>query len=232
MTKAYRNSLKLLISLLIAVVVGLLIKLFLIDVIVLRDSSLSPQLVAGDRIVVDRLALGVKLPQFTAKSPYIRLSDGAGVHKGSYLLFRVPNEQISQPIDSKDLALARVAAVAGDTVCYSLESDELGSVSFVIPRAGMRLKLSEESVAIYRQLIKFQEGVAVDFKGDSWYINGVKSYFYTFKQDYCWLEHIKSHEPIGWVPHSHLVGKPRWVLYSFVFEEGFNFKRTLLPVNP
>lgn len=67
------------------------------------SGSMEPTLVAGDRVVVDKLAYGLRVP-FTR----VRLTNGAAVDRGEVVIF-------DSPRDGKRL-IKRIVAVGGDLV--------------------------------------------------------------------------------------------------------------------
>ena len=89
-----------------------------------------------------------------------------------------------------------------------------------VPKAGVTVKLDEESLPFYKQIIKHYEHNDLQVIGDNIFINGEKADSYTFKQDYYWLVGDNRHNSLdarywGFVPFDHVLGKPVMVWFSW-----------------
>jgi signal peptidase I len=94
-----------------------------------------------------------------------------------------------------------------------------------IPAKGATLKLTADNLPWYRRVITAYEGNKVEVKGGTIYINGKASDSYTFKQDYYWMMGDNRHNSQdsrywGFVPEDHIVGKAKWVLFSWDSDHG------------
>ncbi|CAI8441745.1 MAG: Uncharacterised protein [Polaribacter sejongensis] len=99
-----------------------------------------------------------------------------------------------------------------------------------IPKAGATVKIDLETLPFYKQIIENYENNDLQVVGENIYINGVKSVFYTFKQDYFYLIGDNRHSSLdgrywGYVPFDHVLGKPVLVWFSWnPNAEGFGAK--------
>lgn len=88
-----------------------------------------------------------------------------------------------------------------------------------IPKKNSTTPLNSSNIAFYRRVIEVYENNTFEEKSDGYYINGVKSDTYTFKQDYYWAMGDNRHNSEdsrmwGYVPFDHVVGKPLFIFFS------------------
>ncbi|WP_438712716.1 signal peptidase I [Aquimarina muelleri] len=95
-----------------------------------------------------------------------------------------------------------------------------------IPEAGKTVKMDLKSFSLYRRIIEVYEGseMGIDNKltanGNQVLLNGAPIDSYTFKQDYYWMMGDNRHNSEdsrywGYVPATHIVGKPVFVWFSW-----------------
>lgn len=100
----------------------------------------------------------------------------------------------------------------------------------VLPKKGMTLKLDTTNIHIYKRCIQAYEGHQLEAKPDGIYIDGKKADSYTFAMDYYFGMGDNRHNSQdsrfwGFVPESHIVGKPVLVLFSIEGFLGFRWNR-------
>jgi signal peptidase I len=96
--------------------------------------------------------------------------------------------------------------------------DKMGP--FRIPWKGMELTLTPGSIAIYGGTIKKYEQAVVERKGNDYYVDGRKTAYYRFRQDYFFMmgdnrKISMDSRYIGFVPENSVIGKVALVLFSF-----------------
>ena len=96
-----------------------------------------------------------------------------------------------------------------------------------IPKAGDKIVITPNNLALYRRVIGTYEGHDLAIKNGDIYIDGVKSTSYTIEQDYYWAIGDNRHSSEdsrfwGFVPHDHMVGKPIFVWMSIKDGNLFN----------
>ena len=104
-----------------------------------------------------------------------------------------------------------------------------------IPQAGESLVITPENIALYQRIIDVYEGNDLSIKNGRIYINEKETTQYTFKQDYYWMmgdnrNNSEDSRMWGFVPATHILGKPLFIYFSTVENEllnGINWDRML-----
>ena len=94
-----------------------------------------------------------------------------------------------------------------------------------IPKKGATISLTLDNLPFYLRVITAYEHNTLEVKGGKIYINGKVADRYTFQQDYYWMMGDNRHNSQdsrywGFVPEDHIVGKAKWVLFSWDSDHG------------
>jgi signal peptidase I len=113
---------------------------------------------------------------------------------------------------------------------YQWTKDNYGPL--VIPKKGMTVHLSKDSLPFWERAIRVYEGNTLEEKDGKFIINGQPATTYTFKQDYYWMMGDNRHNSLdsrywGYVPADHIVGKPVFVWMSKGDKSGFRTERMM-----
>ncbi len=107
---------------------------------------------------------------------------------------------------------------------YQWNNDFFGPV--YIPKAGVNVKITPESIPFYKRIIEVYEGSEIGIEnkitqsGTEVLLNGKAITDYTFKMDYYWLmgdnrNNSQDARSWGFVPFNHVVGKPVFIWMSW-----------------
>ena len=109
-----------------------------------------------------------------------------------------------------------------NAIPYDWNEDNFGPI--LIPKARMTVDINEQTLPLYKKIIRDYEKNELSKEGSKIFINGKEASSYTFEQDYYWMMGDNRHRSEdsrywGYVPEDHVVGKPVLVWFSI---EGIN----------
>ena len=125
---------------------------------------------------------------------------------------------------SQGLGMGRAIRTFPETPRHPWNVDNFGPIT--IPAEGVTMPLNPDNAHIYKYLIEVYEGYEIGLNNkltinnDGVFLNGNAIDSYTFKQDYYWMMGDNRHNSQdarswGFVPFSHVIGKPVMVWLSF-----------------
>lgn len=96
-----------------------------------------------------------------------------------------------------------------------------------IPKAGESLVITPENIALYQRIIDVYEENDLTIENGQIFINGQATTEYTFQKDYYWMmgdnrNNSEDSRMWGFVPETHIVGKPLFIYFSTVENDLFN----------
>lgn len=133
------------------------------------------------------------------------------------------------PVEPKDFAL-----FPHQPQNFRWTRDNYGPVR--VPKKGVTVQLTVDTLPLYERIIRVYEGNTLEVKNGVILINGQPSTSYTFKQDYYFMMGDNRHNSLdsrywGFVPETHIVGKPVFIWNSRSQYTGFRTERMMTLVN-
>lgn len=106
---------------------------------------------------------------------------------------------------------------------YAWNLDYFGDI--IVPAKGVTVALTVETLPLYQLVINYYEGNEVYTQNNQVFLNGEECTQYTFKNDYYFVmddnrDNSKDSRIWGFVPESHIAGKP--VTVAFTVSKGHN----------
>lgn len=112
---------------------------------------------------------------------------------------------------------------------------------YYVPKKGDVVKLNQESIELYRRIIRDYEHHSLKVEGDKIYIDGKLTDQYTIEQDYFFMSGDNRNQSLdsrffGPVPEDHIVGRPImvWANFNGMFEPApkkFIWERWMTSIN-
>jgi signal peptidase I len=166
---------------------------------------------------------GQKLNDRTLSKYGVR--EGGELRNGNYLLTLTDKEAEELRKNSKVTSVTKNLLPKGVTdpdvfphvPSLGWNTDNFGPI--YIPKKGATVQLDEYSIPFYKRIISEYEGNQLDIIGNNYFINGEKADSYTFQEDYYWMMGDNRQNSLdarrwGYVPFSHVVGKPVFIWFS------------------
>ena len=195
--------------------------------------------VIADRVLIDQTKTRpngshIPLPFYAERYDisditYYRKSSSAGQYLHAIHLTQESYEKLKN--NSNILSIERNIFPENDksSELFPLEANNGWSNDFYgslyIPEKGKTVAINQESLPFYKRIIEVYEGSEmgtiqeIETNGNQVLLNGQAITEYTFKQDYYWMMGDNRHNSQdarswGYVPWSHVVGKPVFVWFS------------------
>lgn len=209
-----RRTLTILSLLLTALLLAVVVRCLFVTQYRVTDTD-GDALRAGDRVLVNRMAYGWRVPGERWWG-YSRVGSGQPV-RGEYVAFYDPS--LYGPADRRPVRVGRVVAVPGDTLWFDVRRCTLlpgrtttDARPIPVPGAGSRVGVTAWNARLLWNTLRRHESLHVVLVSDSALrFDGHRLDSVGFRQDYYWLSGSLGY---GLVPASALVGRAFCVSYS------------------
>jgi signal peptidase I len=163
-----------------------LLRIWALEGFAIDSTAMQPNLKIGDWIWVNKL-------------PFTQ------VHKNDIIAFRSTTERKSRHVK-------RCIGLAGDTI-QGIVGQYGVLPTFITPRKGQRITLTEQNFALYQPIIQAYEHKQASRIGEDFYINNQITQDYTFTQNYFYTTCDNQAEATdcGLMPEFSLIGKALFV---------------------
>ncbi len=217
-----------------AALVGVLLKVFVVDVSRVPSGSMVPALLPGDYVVVSRVAYGVglppRLPLLDVRLPTELRWWYRSPHRWDIVVLDFPGLPGQRHPDTPQYFIKRVVGLPGDTLWFAGDTLVINHTAYwlpgmreqprriVVPYRGMVLRLAPQTAEQWLSLLQ-REGVQVELRGGVVYRDGSPVDSYTVQQDYFFVmgdNYRTSWDSRHWgvVPRSAVIGKAVAIFYS------------------
>ena len=150
----------------VALILG--IKSYVTDIYTVISPSMSPTLMVGKRVWINKLNRTLNRNDIAAfyapdgsLAPYVKRCIG------------VPSDTLKRLQDA--------------TFSLKNNTQDTDNQYFIIPKKGTKLTIDLQNLSFYKPLIEQQEGVQIGIVGTQLYINGAINDSYTFQQNYYFM---------------------------------------------
>ncbi len=211
-----------------------IVRIFLVEFYSIPSGSMEPTILIGDRIFVSKLNCGSRT-QKPSNAEFIRLKSFGKIKRLDILVFNLPD--IESKLFSTNYPYGEVfikmllferkrkeklnnlylynAFFPRDTN-FKWNLDNFGPI--VVPAKGQSLDINFHNISLYNSIIQYENN-KVELRDTLIYINGLKTFCYTFKNNYYFMlgdNFYNSHDSRYWgfLPETHIIGKAVFVLYS------------------
>lgn len=243
-------------------------QVFVISSFKIPSDSMSPGLVTGDNLLVNKLIIGPRIFNLFAslreeQTPIYRIPGIRSIKRNDVLVFNFPHPKNWSKIEMNILKyyIKRCVAIPGDTLYIkdgfyhipgvteqlSIQEAQLrlahrpdstidkgvfnafpydASIPWnikhfgplYIPGKGDRIDLNPTTARLYRKVIEWEQGAAMEIHGDTITLNNNRITEYTFKKNYYFMagdrvEDSQDSRYWGLLPEEYIVGKA-WIIWK------------------
>ena len=205
-----RGVLKFFAALSVTMLLMLLIRVLFFTVYTVPNSSLEPQFVRGDRILVNRCSYGFRTGEDTQNgySRWLRQKVG----KGDITAFNFPIDTLDN-VSSNPVYAGFCSGVPGDTIRLN------SRYSVIVPGRGIDVYVTEHNAMLLCNMLRMHEHRDSYVCNGMLYVDGVEKRSIRFEKDYYWMstfDYSLSYDSrlYGFVPEDHVIGRVVMLLYS------------------
>ena len=205
-----RGFVKFIAALSITMLLMLMFRALFFTVFTVPNSSLEPQFLRGDRILVNKCSYGLRTGEDT-NFGYSRWLQ-QDINKGDITAFNYPIDTLRN-ISSNPVYVGVCSAVPGDTVRVN------SSFSVVVPGKNVSVEVTEQNAMLLCNMMRMHEHRDSYVCDGFLYVNGRRVEKLKFNKDYYWMSSFSFNATddsryFGFVPEDHVMGKVVMLVFS------------------
>ncbi len=209
------------------------LKSCVIDAYKIPTDSMSPALLAGDFLLVNKFLYGARTPKkfLFVPLPHVQLPALSAIRRGDVVVFEFPGEPNESIPVRHQFLVKRCVGLPGDTIdivngnirvngrrlnFFGRAAAEFPAV--VVPFAGMPIRLTETNIDRWKVFLR-REGTVVERRAGKIFVNGVDTSMATVRRNYYFvlgdnINNSSDSREWGSVPEDFIVGKAMLVYWS------------------
>lgn len=208
--------------------ISMVVTVWLLHVLIMTqvkvtDDTQAPDLLAGDRLLVNRWSYGLRLP-FGNEYEEVRLGEQQA-ERNDWVYYNCPLDSATH-IHERGTYVGKITAIPGDTVWLDTLTNNISLHPFthlmplVVPGKSITCRVRAWNIKWLAYALATHEGKKVGMVNDTTLlVNGQPHHDITMQQDYYWLsagrqEVAPNSLHFGFLPHSHLIGRAWALSYS------------------
>ena len=205
-----RGFVKFIAALSITMLLMLMFRALFFTVYKVSNSSLEPQFIRGDRILVNKCSYGLRTGEDTnfGYSRWLKQD----INKGDITAFNYPIDTL-QNISTNPVYVGVCSALPGDTVYVN------SSFSLIVPGKDITVDVTEQNAILFCNILRMHEHRDCYICDGFLYVDGKQTDRIRFSKDYYWMSSFSFNAAddsrfFGFVPEDHLVGRVVMTVYS------------------
>ncbi len=228
-----------------AVGIAFVLKVLVVDFCYVPSLSMAPTLLPGDYVFISRIAYAIglseRLPLLGIRLPHEVRWWYRFPQRWDIIVLDFPGELGQAHPEKPQYYIKRVVGLPGDTVGFSGDTLFINRTAYwlsglreapqrtIVPARGMLIPLSARTLPEWMPVL-VREGVHVEVRHDTVYLDGRPSTEYRIRQDYVFVmgdNYRNSSDSRHWgvVPQSAIVGKAVAIYYSVDTEGRLRWSR-------
>lgn len=205
-----RGFVKFIAALGVTMLLMLMFRALFFAVFTVPNSSLEPQFIRGDRILVNKCSYGFRTGEDT-NFGYSRWFQ-QDINRGDIAAFNYPIDTLRN-ISSNPVYVGVCSALPGDTVNVN------SRFSVVVPGKDVTIDVTEQNAMLLCNMLRMHEHRDSYICDGFLYVNGKQTDKLKFNKDYYWMSSfsfnaIDDSRYFGFVPEDHLIGRVVMTVYS------------------
>lgn len=216
-----------------AIFITIIAKIFFFALFHIPSKSMDPTLIIGDRVLVVKPSLNIKPSSLLNKHDIIVFHPPFGRDKFVKRCMGLPGDTVLVKrrrtyLSKKDTINNNINSLI-KFILYSnsanklLEHESTDTSLFqlaIIPHKNMTIEINKSNIDMYSRIICQCENNRIKINGNDIYINGLKAYNYTFKDNYYFMLGDNSKSSFdsrfwGFVPENNIIGKAKIIFWSY-----------------